>query len=315
MLRLLDAFQHRVIHDGFLPVGHRILSGGKSAAEERVTLFALLALAREHVAALPLTTDGDGLYLAAASRSLALLANTSQPRISRRLRQICGQSVIAASGAHRTLVALERQGTRGDASTYVLRPGGQIVTCSQVSSLQERSMNKVAVVRPVDAPDMDVPRHDAFATDVPPDFPSRPGRRGLGFEGALIMATLASNPVGLDVTTLAAVTGLNVDTMESTVSRLLAIGRSEHEMAPVLIEREGRQIAMAATQPDTLLEDLDACARAIGVAGIARARRLQIDGERRGFHAPTARVGRPARPAEVHVETVVPARTHVASVA
>ncbi|MDK3258927.1 hypothetical protein [Blastococcus capsensis] len=314
VFRLLDAFQHRVVHDGFLPEGHQILSRGKAAAEERVTLFALLALAREHVAALPLTTSGDGLYLSAASRSLALLANASQPRISRRLRQISGQG-SARSDGHRTLVALERQGTRGDASTYVLRPDGQIITCSQVSSLQERSMNKVAVVRPVNAPDMDVLRHDAFATDIPSDFPTRPRRRGLGFEAALIMATLAANPGGLDVTTLSAVTGSTDETMEAAVSNLLAIGRSDHEMGPVLIDKEGEQVVMAAMQPDTLLEALDVWAQATGLAGISRARHLQIDRERRTFHPPTAKAGKPARAGEVKVETVVSGRTQISGVA
>lgn len=176
-------------------------------------------------------------------------------------------------------------------------------------------MSKIAVVRPVNAPDLDVFRNDAFAIDIPSGFPSRLGRRGLGLEAALVMATLATNPDGLDVTTLAAVTGSTVATMTAVISRLLAIGRSEHEMGPVLIEREGEQIAMAAMQPDTLLEDLDAWAEVTGLAGISRTRGAQIDQERRTFHPPTANAGKPVVAGEVYVENVVSTRTQVSGVA
>jgi hypothetical protein len=111
---ILNALSYRTTHDGWLPATHRLLSTGPEAADQRVTIYAMIVLAQQHLAALPLTDAKDGLYLAAAGRSLALITNSSQRRIARRLRSLTGQDSAGERGHHhRTLVALALRGSRG----------------------------------------------------------------------------------------------------------------------------------------------------------------------------------------------------------
>lgn len=282
VLALLDEFRERITHDAFLPAGLRLLSTGRQSVEERVVLYALDALARDHLSALPLTDGRDGILVAASGRSLTLLTNWSQRPLSRRLRALCG--LDGDVEGRRSLIARLSRGSRGDAATYVLRPRGQVASCSQISSLGERSMSDVALVRSVLPPDMDLLRHDLFVPDVPSGLAGSGRSKGLGLTTALVVSLLATNTEGLSRRVLATVAGRTEKDLEPVLRDLLAFGRWAHKRGPVLVEEDDDRISLASTHVDSLVDDLDAWAATLGLAGILCSRQNQVESERRAFH-------------------------------
>jgi hypothetical protein len=99
-----------------------------------------------------------------------------------------------------------------------------------------------------------------------------------------VVSLLATNTEGLSRRVLATVAGKTEEDLEPVLTDLLAFGRSRHKRGPVLVEEDENGISLASTHVDSLVDDLDAWAATLGLAGILCSRQNQVASERRDFH-------------------------------